>query len=461
MEAESEGFGEIEKDAIFEMHQRRLYYLNDITAFCKDVLHLDVAPCHAEWLTIALGNKRSIILAPRDHGKSTMLSLAMPLWLIARDPNKLIINASNSQGQAEKFIRLITAHIERNETFREVFGNLKPQEPEKWTDKEIVVKRSIMSKDATLTAISTGSAALSFRADHIIADDVLDMDNVLTEGQRQKSKDWFFNILTNMLEPGGSLTAVGTAWHPEDLYQDLLHNPEYKAGAKVYTAVQDWNKQEVLWPAKWPWEALMQRRAEIGSIAFERNFQNNPEVMLGHVFRLEWLQFYDPEKLPADLSVYMGVDPAISTAPGADYFAIAVIGVDSNKQVYVLDIYRAKLEFPEQPKAIITKAGIWKPLKIGIESNAYQKALAQHLKTTTMLPIFQVKTNAPKEVRMAALSPHFENGRIRLRQDMHDFIQEYLAFPYGKNDDQLDALDIGMQCILQAQPRVRIRTVKI
>ena len=56
---------------------------------------------------------------------------------------------------------------------------------------------------------------------------------------------------------------------------------------------------------------------------------------------------------------------------------------------------------------------------------------------------------------MVGLSPHFENGRIRLRRDMRALEAEYLAFPKGAHDDLLDALEKAVQAAI-AKPEPRI-----
>ena len=89
--------------------------------------------------------------------------------------------------------------------------------------------------------------------------------------------------------------------------------------------------------------------------------------------------------------------------------------------------------------------------KIGVESVAYQKALAR---TTFLvgLPVSEIRPSGSKIHRMLGLSPSIENGRIRfpdraVRREswFESFKMEYLAFPNGAHDDQLDSLDFAFQ----------------
>jgi predicted phage terminase large subunit-like protein len=143
------------------------------------------------------------------------------------------------------------------------------------------------------------------------------------------------------------------------------------------------------------------------------------------------------------LRIYQGWDLAISEDPDADWTVCVTIGVDSQNNVYVLDILRRHLDFPAQVKQVQSLASRWNPYRIAIESNTYQAALPQAL-NQEIFPIVQVKQYRDKLWRLMELAPHFENGRIRINRELHeDLISEYLQFPKGEHDDILDALHLA------------------
>jgi predicted phage terminase large subunit-like protein len=104
----------------------------------------------------------------------------------------------------------------------------------------------------------------------------------------------------------------------------------------------------------------------------------------------------------------------------------------------------------------------WKsePVSIRIEDVAYQAALAQQLFQATNLPIAPSSPGQlNKQARIVGLSPHFESGRIRVRDDMSEFIREYATFPEGEHDDILDAVWHACRPILQrvdARPGIAV-----
>ena len=124
------------------------------------------------------------------------------------------------------------------------------------------------------------------------------------------------------------------------------------------------------------------------------------------------------------------------------------IGVLDETNIYVLDWYRDRILFPTQMKMVEKLADDWDPLQIGIESNAYQSALAQNLKETSMLPVKEINQTKDKVTRIISGFIYFEQGKILLPEkhpELENFINEYVYFPKGKHDDMLDSMESALQ----------------
>jgi phage terminase large subunit-like protein len=76
----------------------------------------------------------------------------------------------------------------------------------------------------------------------------------------------------------------------------------------------------------------------------------NPAAGNESMFKKEWLSFLDIR--PATLNVYIMVDPANSKKKGSDNTAMAVVGVDSGGNRYLLDGYRHKMGLRERWEAL-------------------------------------------------------------------------------------------------------------
>jgi predicted phage terminase large subunit-like protein len=401
----------------------------DPVAFDREILGLDVPPFHEE--------------ADRLMEANNSVGFARALHEIVKNRNIRIIIGSKSMQRAMDLVRRITWELENNDRMIELWGTFK--DPNKWSATQIqVTGRDMNLKEATVTATGLGGNIEGVRGDIGILDDPIDIEDVTSEVERVKGKRWLDNTFLARLEPEHKAWVVGTRWHPEDIYSHIAQKPEWKV--LVHRAVQE--DGSVLWPERWPIEKLMEKKAEIGQIAFEARYMNNPQALVGVLFKVEWLQYVDD--LPENLNIYQGWDLAISTQETADYTACMTIGIDEGKGIYLLDLYRDRLGFPSQTKAIKAQAEHlpWRPRYIAIESNAYQRAAAQHLQAVSLLPVVESKAVGDKTMRIQGMSPYFETGRMKLWRGMRGldaFVSEFVNFPYGSHDDTLDALWHALQ----------------
>jgi len=391
---------------------------------------------------------RSLMLAPRGFGKSTLLSVVRSIFEIMRNPDVRILLASNTQAQAEAFAREIRYHLAHNAVFRRVFGDFVGR---KWTDAEFIVRpRKRIAKEPTLFATGVGGAVVSRHFDVIICDDIVDEENSRTDLQREKLRTWFFKVLLPCLEPDGRLSIIGTRYHYRDLYGHLIETDFVPAAAVIRAIDAEGNSA---WPEKFSVERLEQIRREAGTVIFNAQYQNDTEAMKGAVFKEEWLRFYDVPSQP--LRIFQGVDLSVGQQADSDFFAIVTVGVDVWGNIYVLDSYQARLSFRQQTMAIMERFRRFDPIKVAIESNAYQAVQADFLKESGMPRVMKVFTTRDKLSRAWKLSALFEDGRIRLGRNMHELIEQLLAFPQSEHDDLLDALDLSVSVSVSHAPRMR------
>jgi len=212
-------------------NEARKIYLEKITAaslrswpiFTSAILNLRVETFHEAWMRFRLAHRETLVLAPRGHGKSTILTVAYGLWKAVGRPDLRALIVSNTFMQAQGFLREIKTHIETNDVFRACFGALEPSagDERKWTQSELQFPRTRIAKEPTFTALGVGGPVIGRHYDIIILDDIIDDDNARTELQRERILTWYQRVLRPCLEPGGELHVVGTRYHPLDLYGHL------------------------------------------------------------------------------------------------------------------------------------------------------------------------------------------------------------------------------------------------
>jgi hypothetical protein len=82
-------------------------------------------------------------------------------------------------------------------------------------------------------------------------------------------------------------------------------------------------------------------RRMIGPRDWSALYQQRPAPEAGDYFKAEWLK-PTPDKPPRDvLRIYGGSDYAV-TADGGDYTVHAVVGLDPEWRMYLLDLWRDK-----------------------------------------------------------------------------------------------------------------------
>lgn len=460
---------------------------NNLSDFAEYVFGFDNGKHHNEWYNILMNklrtpkdgdldsplepapkgwvNHRINLMAPRNHAKSTCFTVVNSLWLIGNNPNIRILIVSASAMQAQGFLREIKDKILKSPKYRQVFGDLFPEEAnspgEKWTSSEIIVRRSVSHKDPTVTALGSGGPILSKRADVIICDDILSVENTRTSAQREKIKQWYNEVLLPVLEPDGVVINIGTAWNLEDLLHEQVKNPRADV-RKRYKAILP--NGESLWPERWPIEKLQELKEEIGSIAFSKSYLNEAISSEDAVFKSSWideakkkgrdrkllynLEGQDQQKM----TVAMGVDLAISQKETGDYTAFAVVGEMEDGTKIPLYLAQEKLTFAQTQEMIKDLYQRFNPALIKVESNAYQAALVRDMQDNTSLPIKGYSTGGEKfdpDVGLQSIAVEMENGKwiLPYSQESHSTMKivdtltdGMLRFPSGHTEDILMAL---------------------
>lgn len=434
---------------------------------CKYITCRTLQPLHASIIHNVSDNQASMDLAPRGHGKSTIGDVDFCITKVLRNPDIRIMIGSKTQTQASAFLKEIRTHFEQNVNLIRIFGDWKKSRDNVWNDKEFTVnRRTVIKKEATVSALGASGAVVSKHFDIIIGDDLVGFENARTEAQRKVLKEWFYSSLYPTLEPDGEIHILGTRYSPMDLYEDLIKSKNYKVNVQQAITVKD--GQEVsLWESKFSLEKLRSIREEAGLIIFNMQYQNNTELAKGKIFKYKYFKHFEEYEVDYALNrvrvkvldaqgvpfwipvrIYMGADLAISEdeTSNNDYFVLTVIGVDKNKNVYVLDYLKERLSFNAQLNAILDYGRNKFPMveRIGVETVQYQKSLAQEIRRLSLLPVINIQTSKDKVTRAMRRSALFENGKVFFRIGMDDLEECLLLFPEVDHDDLFDGLDFAL-----------------
>lgn len=423
------------------------------------VMGLKPKPFQKKIQRFQLANAHSLVQAFRGSGKTTTATIVHAVWHILKNPNIRILIASKTSTFAQDILKEIKAHLE-SDRITELFGQ---QRGSNWSGTEIdVLGKTSASKESTVTTVGVEGQVVGKHYDVIFGDDLVDEDNSRTPYMRERVKTFFYKTLMPTLEPfingtdqPGELHVLGTRYHFEDLYGHLIKNEMAKCHL-VIPALDEADRTP--WPEKFSVEFFRDLRRRMGTIIFNSQYQCDTEAMKGEIFQIDWMPEIEYKDLPRNMRIYIGVDLAVAEKELSDFFAMVAIGV-CGEDVYVLDCFERRIPFPQQVEKILEWNRKFEPVRIGIECNAYQAALATHLKTiNTSLRIKRIYTEKDKVTRAWKLSAIMEDGRVKfLKGRCGHLIDHLVLFPGHRYKDLFDALD---NAILTATSRGKFEMKK-
>ena len=430
-----------------------------------------LAPFHKELCHFVQDNmkKKKLILVPRGHLKSTLITVGYSLFRIVNDPAIRILIQNATYQTAADFVREIKNQLAFNETLVRIFGDL-TKDNEEWSENRITLKTAKTSskgKESTVTGWGVETTKTGQHYDLIIHDDLVERENIGTKEQIDKVILRYKDSL-DLLEPGGQMIVVGTRWSDSDLYSwildrdnhiiesyDLFQRKAFAWDGPIDNALKTGDSvSDMLWPAKFDLKELYDRYREKGPYEFSCQYLNDPVPDSDATFRRDWFRYYDNTDLAGKLmNTYTTVDPAIAMDKEADYTAIVTTSIDQYGNIFIREVIRAKLTPSQIINELFRVAERWHPIKVGIEDVGYQKSLMygmreESAKRGRYLSVQEVSPGArSKDQRIKALQPLYSTGKVFHNKSMANvqyLEDELIRFPRGTHDDIIDALSYSL-----------------
>ena len=214
---------------------------------------------------------------------------------------------------------------------------------------------------------------------------------------------------------------------------------------------------DALWPERYSREELLRIKRKIGSYSFSALYQQRPTPLEGGLFKKVWFKQIVPAA-PQGLRWYRGYDLAISTKTSADFTASARCAFDRNGNIYIADVFRMRLEYPDQRRFVTDRMMNERDTEHGIEAALHSKAFIQDLRRLAHLSRYalrEVRVTSDKFTRALAWANRAEEGKIILVRGpwIQTFLDEVCSFPNAAHDDQVDAVSL---CVQMMEERKRL-----
>ena len=469
-EIQPDQVGEIDLDLI------RQHALDSLYFFAKGVLGFSwlVPHIHGDVCKLLQNPnvRREKFVLPRGWLKTTVCTIAYPMWRAVKNPNLRVLIAQNNQDNAMKKLKVIRELFEQNQLLRALFPEVLPKPSSMWSAKSVCLSRSEAHPESTFECIGVRGQPTSRHYNIIIEDDTVapDFDELGQETLAPSHDDvrkaiaWHSLALPLLTNPStDEIVVVGTRWYEIDLMSHIAKNePQYVTIERSCREDADGNSDPrgvVTYPERFDADVLVEYEATLGPYFFSTLMLNCPVSVGDMLFRADWLQEYESLPPRQSLHVYTTVDPAtdpeLSTgrSDDIDFSVVMTTAKDmSTGDIYVLDYFRERCDPGALLDALFEHVSRWHPKVVGYEDVAFQRSLdywiKEEMKKRDMFFILKpIKRTGrkSKETHIMGLHPIAAAGAIHIRPHMTALVTEFLSFPRGAHDDLIDCLAMQTQ----------------
>lgn len=392
---------------------------------------------------------RLMIFMPPRHGKSELASRKFPAWYLGRNPTKQIIAASYNSDLAADFGRDVRNLVDSPE-FGDVFAGVALR------DDSRAANRMNTEHGGAYVAAGVGTAVTGRGAHVLLIDDPFkDREEADSERRRDLVDNWFRSTAYTRLMPGGAIVLIQTRWHEDDLAGRLLSREHEQWEVLELPAIDPAGK--ALWPEWYDVAALARIKNSIGPREWSALYQQKPQPDEGTFFQRAW--FPPWETLPK-LNIYGTSDYAV-TDNGGDWTVHRIWGVDAEGNLFRLAGWRGQTAADEWIEEKLNLIRDWKPLAWFGEAGVIQKAIEPMLRRRmqerkVFCRLEWLPSIHDKPTRARGFQARAAMGRVRFEPNAD--LSEFLVFPAGKHDDEVDVASLMGRALDMAHPAI-VQTV--
>lgn len=445
-----------------DLCRRDLYFLLTVTCGRKDLC----TDWHFERIREVMANPDGYVdLWHRFAGKSTIITQGLTLQEILKDPNITVAILSYNKDTAITFLRWVKREFESNTDLKQLFPEICWNDPTKestqWSEQHgILVKRATNRKEATLEAYGlVDGQPVGRHPTLVVYDDIVIRGSTTTPEQIMKTTQaWEESLAIGGVQARRRI--VGTRWHFSDTYAAILDKGTFKE--RVYPVADDDGNPLTFVPK----EQLVLLRKNMGPSTFAAQMLLNPRAESEMGFDLKWIRYYRDHRDGAGMNIYIIVDPANSKKKDRSFSAIAVVGLGTDGNYYWLDGVRERMSLDQRLKALFSLHQTWarrinrrRQIVVGYECYGTQASdldVIREWQDSKMyrFPVIELRGRESKFERIPLLEPDFAAGRwywpeLLMKRSVtgeeYDLVRtvrdnEFLTFPFGAENDFLDAL---------------------
>lgn len=309
----------------------------------KPAKHIKELSRHLMALHLGRLDKHLAVSMPPRHSKSSMITVAYPLWLLFQNHDLNILIISNTKELAEKFGIDIRELIKKWGRYFDVY--LSDVKHSSTHLKFCNSKGELYNGSIRLTGASGSITGQD--ADYILVDDPYKgEEDEFTPTALLKKVNWFLRIVIQRIEPQTKLLVLHTRWHSLDLIGYFLKNMEEDFKFITFPAIKD--DDEPLWPEQYTLEELEKKRETVKERLFSAIWQQKPLDETSDFFdiaKLRYTGLNSDEKIIKTIRTW---DISKGDTLHADYTVGAKMVLTDQGRIGVTNIVRGR--FGDQTK---------------------------------------------------------------------------------------------------------------
>lgn len=421
------------------------------------------------------------VVAPREHGKSTLSSFAIPTWSAVYEKKKFVLFISANSDTAENFLKKTQKALE-SAAIVEDFGNLKG---DTWNNEEINLNTGIW---VCCTGWKSGLRGMNkdTRPDLIILDDLEDKQTMESPALREKLEKAFREEIGRLGYYKTDYFYIGTLLAEDALLAQVIQDPSWKVlfykcvtsfpehdelwdrWRAIYRNIENDNRfndayqfylqnkdvmlagAEVLWPGRFPdnemeyqgaYYNVMLNREKWGEDAFWKEDQNEPRSSKGEIFHtmLSWSEF------PKDIPLVLAIDPSEGKGDSSAF----VVGGCYKSGYIVRDGFLMPYGPEKTVEFAIALIKMYPEIyEVVVEENLFRELLRKYLKDEMIKKrllrhIVPVRNTKNKHARIMQLEPLVNGGSILFNSANEKYNDEVARYKFGvAHDDAPDDLEM-------------------
>jgi len=410
-----------------------------------------------------------LLFAPPGSAKSEYLSKLFPSWYLGRYPNNSILAATHSSEFAQRWGRRCRNDVALHGHILGISLSGDNTAADRWA----------LASGGEYYGVGAGVGIAGFRADLGLGDDFFgSREDAWSETVRKKRWEWYVDDFSARLKPGAKRILMNTRWHAEDVAGRVLQQIEDgKVRGRVISlpAIAEAGDALGREPGQYLWDDqpgydypafLRARQAETSPMMWSALYQQRPAPEEGSYFQRGWFKRFAQAQKPAALHVYGSSDYAV-TEDGGDFTVHRVWGVDSAGDLWLLGGWRGQ-----------TTADVWIERQIdlikehkphawfgegGVIARAIEPMLRRRLLERRLGARLEwLPSIADKPTRARGFQARAAMGKVHLQDGIEGdlVLDEYLHFPAGKHDDEVDCGSLIGRALDETHPAIVKREVK-